>query len=90
MAEKKIQPKRPTSDEPAAGTRKAEKTSAKRGHASACTPSGSTRKRVHAKRVARRRRSDLRPNSHPEARALGPGFVLCRGCWRVARPPRRG
>jgi hypothetical protein len=30
MAEKKIQPKRPASDEPAAGSRKAEKTSAKR------------------------------------------------------------
>ena len=43
MAEKKIQPKRPTSDEPAAGTRKAEKTSAKRVHA----------KRVHAQARAR-------------------------------------
>ena len=30
MAEKQIQPKRPVTDEPAAGARKAEKTSAKR------------------------------------------------------------
>ncbi|HEV8089898.1 MAG TPA: hypothetical protein VGQ50_14650 [Actinomycetota bacterium] len=29
MAEKKIQPKRPATDEPAAGSRKAQKTSAK-------------------------------------------------------------
>ena len=33
MAEKKIQPKRPATEEPAAGSRKAEKTSAKRVHA---------------------------------------------------------
>jgi hypothetical protein len=30
MAEKKIQPKRPATDEPAAGARKAEKTTARR------------------------------------------------------------
>ena len=89
MAEKKIQPKRPTSDEPAAGTRKAEKTSAKRVTQSACTPSGSTQS-AFTPSGCTPRRSDLRPNSHPEARALGPGFVLCRGCWRVAHPPRRG
>ena len=36
MAEKKIQPKRPIVSEPAAGARKAEKTSAKKvGHVSA-------------------------------------------------------
>jgi len=46
MAEKKIQPKRPTtSDEPAAGARKAEKTSASMVKA----------KRVHARRVHARR-----------------------------------
>jgi hypothetical protein len=43
MAEKKIQPKLPTSDEPAAGARKATKTSARR-----------TSNRVVARRVARK------------------------------------
>ena len=43
MAEKKIQPKLPTSDEPAAGARKATKTSARR-----------TTNRVVARKVARK------------------------------------
>jgi len=48
MAEKKIQPKRPASDEPAAGARKAEKTSAKR------VLHKRVGKRVLHKRVSRR------------------------------------
>jgi hypothetical protein len=44
MAEKKIQPKLPSSDEPAAGARKATKTSARRTSTKVVARKASTRK----------------------------------------------
>ncbi len=52
MAEKKIQPKRPVSDEPAAGARKAEKTTARR-IASKKVAKKTTARRIASKRVAK-------------------------------------
>ena len=66
MAEKKIQPKRPSKDEPAAGARKATKTSARR----------TLNRKLDD--VGLPSESESPATRTSEARAEGPGFVVPR------------